>query len=365
MPSSRPSYTSLVRKLMRTVARSYRRYQYYKGFWNPELSDFEIRLSHGLWKQSAEQCGLKAHQEGPLLVITDADQNVVMSVHEHAVSFESLTAFFVCGDKVLTNSMLQKAGIRVPEGACFASGQVDDGVTYALGLQRPCVVKPARNTGASFGVSVNLTSEQQIRSAFTEAALFCEDVLIEEFVPGDPYRFLVYKGKCLSATRREVAGVVGNGQDSIKVLVDRKNQGRLTTFSWSPGNSPLMAMPADERATAVLARSGLNWDSVPAAGTFVQTFDKSEYHFGATYHEVLGDTHPDTVVDIEKAATIVGANLAGVDVLSTDLRAGAYAINEVNTTPGIWLHYCVGEGARDPLSTILAGEALRHTAARA
>jgi cyanophycin synthetase len=283
----------------------------------------------------------------------------IVSIHGHAVSIESLSAYFICGDKVLTNELLRSAGIKVPEGACFRAGAVDQAIRYAQGMNRPCVVKPARGTAASFGVSLNLSGEQEIKAAFKEAASFCEDVLVEEFVPGEPYRFLVYRGKCLSATCRSVASVVGNGKDPVRVLVERENANRLKGSSWFLGRNALMAIPTDERAAKVLKRQRLTWESVPANGQAVQMFDKSEYQFGASYREVLGETHPDTISAIERAATAVGSKFAGVDVLSADLAGGHYCINEVNTTPGIWLHYCVTNEVRDPLATILNSEASR------
>jgi cyanophycin synthetase len=348
-----------VQKLSCSLARSCRRRRYQQEFWIPGLSEFEMRLAHGLWQDAARRCGLQSRYEGPLLIISSANGEPIVSIHGHAVSIESLSAYFVCGDKVLTNALLRSARINVPEGNCFRSGDPDQALRYAQGMNRPCAVKPARGTSASFGVSLNLSGEQKTRAAFKEAALFCEDVLVEEFVRGDPYRFLVYRGKCLSATCRSVASVVGNGRDPVRVLVERENANRLKGFSWSPGQSALMAIPADERAAKVLKRQELTWESVPANGQPVQMFDKSEYQFGASYREALGETHPGTIAAIERAATAVGSKLAGVDVISADLAGGHYCINEVNTTPGIWIHYCVADDPRDPLATILSSEASR------
>jgi cyanophycin synthetase len=275
---------------------------------------------------------------------------------DHAVSLESLVAYFVCGDKALTNTLLRDAGVRVPSGKSFPAAQVGDAIRYALDMGRPCVTKPARGTASSFGVSLNLTAEKEIRRAVSEAALFCDEVIVEEFVSGSPYRFLVFRGVCLSVTRRDAAGVVGNGRDSIRTLVEAENSTRIRNYSWLPGQRVLMAVPTDGKAGNTLSRQGLAWDSVLENGRVVELYPQSEFQFGATYHELFDEVPAGVMAAVELAARVSGAVLAGVDVLSPDLRSGEYCVNEVNTTPGVWLHYAMDRGGKDPLRSILASE---------
>jgi glutathione synthase/RimK-type ligase-like ATP-grasp enzyme len=63
-------------------------------------------------------------------------------------------------------------------------------------------------------------------------------------------------------------------------------------------------------------------------------------------------THPAVVSAVERAAAAMGATMAGVDVISPDIRKPEYVVNEVNTTPGLPMHYAAPNHL-DPISTSL------------
>jgi cyanophycin synthetase len=342
-------------KLHRFIAGTYQRRLYNRRLWNPLLPGLEAEIAHGLWRRAAESLHLPVARCGPLLTMGDA-QGMCIRVMDHAVSIESVVAYYVCGDKVLTSTLLRDAGVSVPLGRSFSYAQADEAVRYALDMGRPCVTKPARGTGSSFGVSLDLKAEKEIRRGFASAALFCDEVMVEQYVPGNPYRFLVFRGKCLSVTRRDIAGIAGNGTDSIRALVESENSTRIRNYSWSPGQRVLMAIPTDPRAGETLARQGLSWDSVLEKGRGVAMYPQSEFQFGATYHEAMDEVHPRAIAAAELAARTTGAVLAGVDLLCPDPQSGEYCVNEVNTTPGIWLHYAMDRGGKDPLRSILVSE---------
>ena len=81
-------------------------------------------------------------------------------------------------DKIRSKNKFKAAGLRVADHVVLlkGSGPERDDLWY------PCVVKP-RYEGSSVGLSV-VRDKKDLGKAVDEAALYGEDILIEEFIPG-------------------------------------------------------------------------------------------------------------------------------------------------------------------------------------
>jgi cyanophycin synthetase len=307
-----------------------------------------------LWTSAAQALGLEVHPVGRTLYISGPGQRV-FHVLAASTDFDTEPLCGVCGDKVACRGQFQQRQLRMPAGKSFHCHDISTALAFALSLKKPCVIKPARDTSSGRGVSVNLHTPRQIRKAIRLAGLFCDEILVEEFVLGDNYRFLVYKGRCLSVVRRRFPHVVGDGQDSVRALVSRENLTRARKSEWAPGDPVLLPMVLDATARLVLKRQGLSRTSVPAAGQRVTLREVCSLPFGASYWEVIQETHPALLGAAVEAMDAVGVALAGVDIISPDIQSEQYWINEINTTPAIDLHYIVSNPERctAPIRTIL------------
>src|SRR5699024_9787916 len=103
--------------------------------------------------------------------------------------------------KDVADKILSAAGVVVPRGRVFAKSRVSDALKHASG-QWPLVVKPASSPGSGRGATVGISTENQLRAAFSKAGTVSPWVLAQKQVPGVEARMLVIGGKCVSVLRK-------------------------------------------------------------------------------------------------------------------------------------------------------------------
>ena len=279
----------------------------------------------------------------PILRITPKAGLVQLGwgVHQRRIqasetSNTSAIAVDMCQEKPLTNQMLSAVGVPVPEGQSVRSA--DDAWEAAQDVGVPVVVKPEDGNQGK-GVSVDLTTEEQVRAAFEIADSFRRGVMVERYVKGDDYRLLIVGGKMVAAARRDPAQVVGDGEHTVAELVHIVNQDPRRR----PGHSSSMTrIRLDSAADLVLKQQGLDRDSVPAEFRVVKLRTNANLSTGGTATDVTDEVHPRNARLGELAAQILGLDIAGIDVLCDDigrpLQEQGGAIVEVNAAPGLRMH---------------------------
>jgi cyanophycin synthetase len=261
----------------------------------------------------------------------------------------SAIAVDLCQEKPLTNHMLRVVGVPVPDGDTVTSE--DDAWRAARTVGLPVVVKPlAGNQGK--GVSSNLTTEQDVRSAFAIARRFSPEVLVEQFIEGHDYRLLVVNGRMVAAARRDPALVTGDGRRTVRELVEETNRDPRRRDGHS---SILTRIRLDDAVELVLQQQGMTLDSVPELGHKVKLRENCNLSTGGTATDVTDLVHPRNVRMAELAAQILRLDVAGVDMLCRDisrpLREQNGAIVEVNASPGLRMHIHPAEGQSRDVGT--------------
>jgi len=251
-------------------------------------------------------------------------------------SFTSAIAESIAQDKELTKRLLHAAGVAVPLGRPVADE--DDAWAAAQEIGLPVVVKP-RDGNQGKGISVNLTSEAQIRQAYRVAIEFRDDILVEKYLPGHDYRLLVIGDKLIAAARRDPPLVIGDGTHTVRQLVDivnrdpRRSDGHATS---------LTKIRFDEIALARLAEQGYDADTVPPRGTRVVLRNNANLSTGGTATDVTDDVHPELAAGAVAAAQTVGLDICGIDVVCDTmlkpLEEQGGGIVEVNAAPGLRMH---------------------------
>jgi len=317
------------------------------------LDQIEHRMACSLYRRTAAELGLDAYDIGRVMCIEGRGKR--FRVWGCTSEFDNHPLYGITEDKVLIKNLFKDRGLPVPEGRAFDWRDRSAGIQYALSLRRPCVVKPASDTSSGKGVATELTRRSDIARAFRFAGLFSPQVLIEEFVFGDNYRFLIYKGKCVSVLRRELPAVTGDGRATVRELAEIENRNRIQCSDWREGDPQWMRLPTGTTASRYLKRQGLSWRYVPKRGEQIVLSGMANFAFGCTYSEVLGRTHPGQIHGAEEAARFIGITIAGVDIVSPNIEEPAYQILEINIGPGLEIHYALRnpEEAKDPVRIIL------------
>ena len=266
----------------------------------------------------------------------------------------SAIAESIASDKDLTKSLIAACGVAVPEGELVTTA--DAAWEAAQDLGAPVVVKPYDGNHGR-GVSLNLTSEEDIRAAFAiaRAEAGSDNVIVERFIAGDEHRLLVVGREMVAAAKGESLWVTGDGAHSVAQLVELQinSDPRRGTAEDSPLN--LVTLHDTPEIMLDLKRQGLDDQSVPAAGQKVLIQLN-----GNVSNDVTASVHPSFAHAAALAARVVGLDIAGIDVVAEDItrpmHAQQAAIIEVNASPGLLMHIKPASGTPQPVGTAI----MRH-----
>ena len=259
----------------------------------------------------------------------------------------SAIAEAIAQDKVLTKSLLAPCGIPVPQGQVVRTAAEAWQAAQSIGT--PVVVKP-KNGNQGRGVSVNLTTEEAVNAAFDAALREESTILVEKYVPGLDFRFLVVKDQLVAAARRQVPNVVGDGRHSIADLVAEAN---LDPRRGEDHATVLSKLRLDAIALEVLQEQNLNPDSIPQPGQVVALRRNANLSTGGSATDVTDEVAPEVAARVIEAAQLVGLDVAGVDVVAPcvnqPLESTGGAIVEINAAPGLRMHLAPSQGKSRPV----------------
>ena len=241
----------------------------------------------------------------------------------------------IAQDKDLTKTLLQAAGVPVPIGRPVSS--MDEAWAVATEIGLPVVVKP-QDGNQGKGVTVNIVSREHLEIAY-KAAQDIGTVMVEKYLPGYDYRLLVVGSRLVAAARRDPPLVIGDGQHTVRELVDlvnadpRRGDGHATS---------LTKIRFDDIAVARLALQGLTPSSVPEKGHRVILRNNANLSTGGTASDVTDDVHPEVASRAVAAAQCIGLHICGVDVVAETmlkpLEEQSGGVVEVNAAPGLRMH---------------------------
>ena len=248
----------------------------------------------------------------------------------------------IAGNKHLTKKILSEEGIPVPYGDIAYT--VKSAVSAASGIGYPVVIKPF-DANQGKGVFINISSSEELVTAFHAAVKYSRAVIVEKHIPGKDYRLLTVGEKMAAAAERKPPKIVGDGVHTVKQLIDMENENPLRG---SDHEKPLTKIKLDDMSRQVLTKEGYDENSIPAQGVSVLLRYNGNISTGGTARDCTDEVHPDNARLAVRAAEILGLDIAGIDItcedISMPLTADNGAVIEVNVAPGLRMHLYPAEG---------------------
>lgn len=246
----------------------------------------------------------------------------------------------ITDDKFTSKQIMAERGLCVPKAILLKKEMDSDEIqTIISPFYNKCLVIKPRNTNYGTGITVfsKKANKKQILSAIEYAFRFDSNVLIEEYVKGMEYRFLVVDGKCLSVAHRRIASVVGNGTSTIRELIDEKNKEPWHFLTSTP-------VKMDEPVIEYLKLQNLTLDSIIPDGERIFLRTNSNCSTGGESIDMTNIIPKKFKKIAEKAAKAFDAKICGVDIIIDDLEKDDYAIIEINDNPGYSINEWPYEG---------------------
>jgi cyanophycin synthetase len=254
----------------------------------------------------------------------------------------SAIAVDLASDKEMTKVLLREAGIPVPRGVIVSS---EEEAVWALReVGAPVAVKPFDGCQGK-GISLNLTSAQQVVAAFQIAHQCSPKVIVEEQLTGRDYRVLVVNGEMVAASERIPAHIVGDGTHTIAELIEIVNE---DPHRGDGHEKSLTRLILDQSMTAFLQKRGLTPKYRPPANEIVYLRECANLSTGGTARDVTAEVHPQVRAMCERAARVIGLDICGIDLILHDISEPVHhsdGIVEVNAAPGLRMHLTPSEGA--------------------
>lgn len=248
----------------------------------------------------------------------------------------SAIAQSIAQDKQLTKQLLKAAGVPVPDGQPVNS--IDEAWEVACKLGLPVVVKP-KDGNHGRGVTVNVETKNHLEAAYRAALEAGTQVIIERYIPGNDYRFLVVGDQLIAAARRDPPFIMGDGIRTVSALVDEINRDPRRGVGHA---NTLTKIKLDEIAFTCLQLQNLLPTSIPAKGQRVLLRNNANLSTGGTATDVTDEVHPELAARVVAAAQMVGIDICGVDVICQSvlkpLEEQNGGIVEVNAAPGLRMH---------------------------
>ncbi len=259
----------------------------------------------------------------------------------------------IASDKENTRQLLSKSYIPVPKGLVLENETELFTAIKELGF--PLVIKPI-NGNHGRGITTRIYSEEQALVAFNFAKQVSDEIIIEKFIRGNDYRFLVIDYKLVAVAQRIPAMIMGNFKGStIQQLIDETNS---DPNRGNGHDNILTKITIDENTQGILVKKNLTLDSVLPIGEILYLKDTANLSSGGTARDLTDSVHPHNVFLAERIARLMNLDICGIDVIAKDVNSpiseASGAVIEVNAGPGFRMHIAPSVGqARNVAESVI------------
>ncbi|MFQ4142071.1 cyanophycin synthetase [Chlorogloeopsis sp. ULAP02] len=246
-------------------------------------------------------------------------------------------------DKEATKRVLANAGVPVPKGTVINFlDDLEEAIEYVGGY--PIVLKPLDGNHGR-GITIDIQNWEEAEAAYDAARQVSRSIIVERYYQGRDHRVLVVDGKVVAVAERVPAHVIGDGRSSIAELIEETNK---DPNRGDGHDNVLTKIELDRTSYQLLERQGYTLDSVLSKDEICYLRATANLSTGGIAVDRTDEIHPENVWLAQRIVKIVGLDIAGIDVVTSDisrpLREVDGVIVEVNAAPGFRMHVAPSQG---------------------
>ncbi len=248
----------------------------------------------------------------------------------------SNTAVNIAGDKDDTKKLLAQAMIPVAKGDICSDELGLKAIIESIGF--PIVIKPL-NGNQGKGATINIENYENAKLALEESKRYSHYAVVEQFIAGSDFRLLVIDGRFVAAAKRVPAHVIGDGNSSIRELIEDVN---IQPGRGEGHEASMTKIKFDKDTYFQLQKYEYTIESVPAENEILYLKSTANLSTGGTAEGMTDDIHPENIFMAERIAKIIGLDVCGIDVMASNIsqpmRQTGGVVLEVNAAPGFRMH---------------------------
>ncbi len=241
--------------------------------------------------------------------------------------FVSAVTKTISKDKVQSYAFAKLHGITIP--STVHTSDFEEAKQF-LAVYKRVVVKPAE-LGGSKGLTVNITDENQLKLAITDATFKGNTPLIQKQFIGEEVRFTVIGGKVRSAILRRTPRVVGDGKKTVSELIKQENTLRESLIF------PTLSYP--QLSGKIIAEEYITSTKVLNENEILELSNATMIRNGASIYGILESVHPSYIEIAEGLAAHLNPPFLVIDLMidqwNKQATADSYVFLEFNTAPAL------------------------------
>ena len=251
-------------------------------------------------------------------------------------SWINVRSQFYCDNKQLTKLAYEILQIPHPKSVTFQQAN-EAALSRFFQKGQVYVCKPLDGTNG-VGVITDIKSLDEVKSYYESHKALATTFILEEQIGGDDLRIHVLGGKIVAACIREPAFVVGNGTDSLEILIEKRREEMHT-------QNPSNFLEIDKATLDLLNQQNINLSDIPTANRKIQLKIISNMAQGGVATDVTDKIHP---LYHEWVSALV--KYLKTDYFGLDLMTKNYIENPIENTKVLeinaradWLHHTFSE----------------------
>lgn len=298
--------------------------------------------------------------EHRLIVLKNKKNNYYLL--RHILELNSYVSYFILQDKALVKKILIKNKIPIAKDIKANSYREVLAALKKNKINFPLVIKPIDGSQGK-GVTVDINNSQYLKKAVNAVNQFNlkkhgkkTTFLVEKYIPGSDYRFIVLDHTVLTVLRREPAYIVGDGKKNIQQLITKYNSSKnIGKYK------PLCPILVDYALQQSLREQTISLKTIPPINKKIYLRKNANISTGGRSFECTKEVNLKYKKMAVKISKLLRVRFCSVDLIALDIKKFKdFAIIEINNDPVFDINEHPYQGKPFPISNSLIKALLKN-----